>query len=100
MSTLDKFGLLLLKRFRLSPQEIASGRTLRSLGIDSLAALDLLFDIDAAFGITLPDAAEQAVTIGEIVGLIDRQLALRAGAPRQVRVTDGIAARPMVDGRD
>lgn len=74
MNTLDELGCLLVKRFGLGPQEVAPERTLRSLGIDSLAALELLFEIEAVFGITLPDAAEQAVTIGDIVGLVDHEL--------------------------
>ncbi len=50
------------------------GTTIQSLGIDSLTILDLLYDIDQVFGITL-EAAEviDIVTLGEIAALLKQR---------------------------
>lgn len=48
--------------------------TIESLGIDSLSILDLLYDIDQEFGITL-EAAEviDIGTVGEIAALLEQR---------------------------
>lgn len=75
MNTFQVLQRFLAERFALALHEVTPDCTLQSLGIDSLAALELLFDLDERFGIRLPDEAQQAATLGELVALIDRQLA-------------------------
>ena len=59
-------------------RETAIDSTFSALGIDSLDAADLLFAVEDAFGILVPDAAAQSMrTVGEVVEGVRRLLAER-----------------------
>ena len=75
MTTLLKTQQFLARRFALSESEIAPDRSLQSLGIDSLAAMELLFNIEDEFGITVPNDHQNIDTLQDLVSVIDRQLA-------------------------
>jgi acyl carrier protein len=77
MSTYQKTQQFLARRFALAETEITPERSLQSLGIDSLAALELLFDLEDEFGITVPQEQQSIETLGDLVSLIDQQLAQR-----------------------
>lgn len=80
MSTFEKTQQFLARRFTLDAREITPERTLQSLGIDSLATMELVFDLEDEFGITVPDGPQAIETLRDLVALIDRQLALRSAA--------------------
>jgi acyl carrier protein len=80
MSTLRKTQQILARRFGLAEAEIRPVRSLQSLGIDSLAALELMFDLEDEFGISVPPDPQGIETVGELVAFVDRQLALRCAA--------------------
>ncbi len=61
--------------------EITPERTLQSLGIDSLAALELLFAVEEEFGIRLSHDHQEFTTLGELVDVIEGELARRCTAP-------------------
>ncbi|HUO83715.1 MAG TPA: acyl carrier protein [Thermoanaerobaculia bacterium] len=49
---------------------------LEQVGIDSLDALNILFEIEETFGITIPDEeARQLRTVGQIVNAVRQHLA-------------------------
>ena len=73
MTALHKTQQFLARRFSLAEAEVTPERTLESLGIDSLAALELLFEIEQEFGVRLPDGDPGITTLGELVALIERQ---------------------------
>ena len=75
MTTLQKTQQFLARRFALPEAEITPERTLESLGIDSLAALELLFEIEEQFGVRLPDGDPRVTTLGELVALVEREAA-------------------------
>lgn len=77
MSTLHKLQQFLARRFALGEEELTQERSLQSLGIDSLAALELMFDLEDEFGICVPQEPQAIETLGDLVALIDRQQALR-----------------------
>jgi acyl carrier protein len=77
MSTYQKTREFLARRFALAETEMTPERTLQSLGIDSLAALELMFDLEDEFGITVPHQPQSIETLGDLVSFIDRQLVLR-----------------------
>ena len=50
------------------------------LGIDSLDGMSIIFDLENAFGIEIPeDAAQRAVTVGELIDGIRQLVAEKAG---------------------
>ncbi len=62
------------------PDGIAAGAvtpasTLSSFGLDSLAMIDLIFDLEQEFGLKLVAADFASIrTIGDLIGFIDRRV--------------------------
>lgn len=74
MTTFRKTQQFLARRFAIAEGEVTPERTLESLGIDSLAALELLFEIEEEFGVSFPDEVQRITTLGELVTALDREL--------------------------
>jgi acyl carrier protein len=53
----QEFATLIRTRLRFLPEgeEVAPDASLRRLGLDSLQAIELLFDIEDSYGVVLPD---------------------------------------------
>jgi len=88
MGTLETLQGILAKDFRVPRDRVTAGAELRSLGIDSLDVLELLFKIEDAYGITIKEDTPSAmVTIGDVVIYIDGLLtrATTAGTARRAR---------------
>lgn len=81
MSTFQKTQQFLARRFSLDESEITPERSLQSLGIDSLATMELMFDLEDEFGIRLENDREVIETLRDLVTVIDRQLALQSVGP-------------------
>lgn len=62
---------LFAKTFGIAEDKLLPGATLESLGIDSLAAIEFLFQIEDQFGIQIPDQANPPRTLDEMVQLIE-----------------------------
>jgi acyl carrier protein len=77
MNTLQKTQQFLARRFALAEGEMTPECTLQSLGIDSLAALELLFDVEDEFGISVPAEPVAIETLRDLVAFIDRHSALQ-----------------------
>jgi acyl carrier protein len=71
MKSLDRIRPLLAERFDVDQREITPERTLESFGIDSLARLELLFELEEAFGIRLDNDAAGIITLGHLVALVE-----------------------------
>jgi len=80
MNTTQKVREFLARRFAIDEAEIHSDSTLDRLGIDSLATLELMFDLEDEFGIRLDPAGHAIRTVEDVVTLIDRQLAAQCAA--------------------
>ena len=80
MTTLEKTQRFLARRFAISEGEITPERTLQSLGIDSLAALELLFDIEEEFGIRLSHDDQEITTLADLVVVIEQELVRQCAA--------------------
>jgi len=81
MTTFQKTQRFLARRFHLREAEITPERTLQSLGIDSLAALELLFAVEEEFGICLSHVNQQFTTLGELVDVIEREVERQCTTP-------------------
>ena len=89
MTTLERLRTILVRDYKLAPDVLVPEAPLESLGIDSLGAAELLFNVEDAFGITLPPEPVQLPTIGDVVDYIDRLIAAQRG--------DGAAAPAAVE---
>lgn len=77
-TTLHRLSDLLARDYQVSDVALGLDTPLESLGIDSLATVELLFSIEDAFGIKLsPDPAAMK-TVGDVVQHVDEVLAAQA----------------------
>ena len=89
MTTLERLRTILVRDYKLAPDVLVPEAPLESLGIDSLGAAELLFNVEDEFAITLPPEPVQLPTIGDVVDYIDRLIAGQRG--------DASAAPPAVE---
>jgi acyl carrier protein len=75
MTTLQKTRQFLARRYNLDEREISPDATLDRLGIDSLAVLELVFELEDEFNVRLDTDGESIRTVGELVKAIDQRLA-------------------------
>ena len=80
MNTLQKVRQFLARRFGIDESEVNPEATLDRLGIDSLAALELMFDLEDEFGVRLDADGRALRTVGDLVAVVDRHLAARCAA--------------------
>lgn len=57
--------------FGVAEAKLLPGATLESLGLDSLAVIEFLFQIEDKFGIQIPDQTNPPRTLDEMVRMID-----------------------------
>lgn len=60
-----------MKDFKLDPHQLTTDARLEDLGLDSLGMAELVFNIEDAFGLSVPDAAVSLTTLGEVAVFID-----------------------------
>jgi acyl carrier protein len=56
--------------FGIAEEKLLPGATLESLGLDSLAVIEFMFQIEDKFGIRIPDQANPPRTLDEMMQLI------------------------------
>ena len=74
MRTFQKTQQLLMHNLGVSEDELFPEQSLQNLGIDSLAAMELMFDLREEFGIDVPYGQHRVATLGDLVALIDGRL--------------------------
>ena len=62
---------LFAETFGIAEEKLLPGATLESLGLDSLAVIEFLFQIEDQFHIQIPDQANPPRTLDEMVQLIE-----------------------------
>lgn len=75
MTTLQRMQRFLARRLEIDERELTPERTLESLGIDSLAAIELVFEIEDEFGLRLEHRNERIKTVGDVVSRVECELA-------------------------
>ena len=81
MNTLETLQDILVKEFRLSPDQLTPAAELSTLGIDSLDLLELMFKIEDRYGISIKnDTPTNLMTVADVVAYIDGLLARRPGS--------------------
>ncbi len=68
---------------RIPPEQVSIDKTFEELGMDSLDNMNLLFEVESAFNISIPD--EEARSIRNVRQVVDgvRKLVEAAAAPSQ-----------------
>ena len=62
---------LFAETFGIAEEKLLPGATLESLGLDSLAVIEFLFQIEDQFHIQIPDQANPPRTLDEMAQLIE-----------------------------
>ena len=79
MNTLDAIREILLANFDVTADSLQPEAKLADLAIDSLAVIEVLFEVEDRFKITIPSAPaatqSQLGTIDDLVAYIDRLIA-------------------------
>ncbi len=70
---------LLVRRFGLKEEELSPDRCLATLGLDSIATVELVFEVESTLNIVLPELPPGTDTLGELVSFLDRVLAQQSG---------------------
>ena len=72
MDSLNLIREFLDGRLGVPPQQVVPAATLATLGVDSLMMLELVFECEDRFGVTLAKNLKSPKTVGELVALVNR----------------------------
>jgi acyl carrier protein len=76
MSTLDTLADILTRDYAIAPEQIGPDATLKTLGLDSLSLLELMFKIEDRYNVKITgDTPTDLVTVSDVVRYIDSLLA-------------------------
>ncbi len=78
MSSLKELQDLILEKYGIDPATLDPNASMRGAGIDSLALVEFLFEVEDRFAISLPDEYSNIDTLADLARVVDE---LRAAAP-------------------
>lgn len=81
MSSLKELQDLIQQKYGLTPEALAPHASMRASGVDSLALVEFIYEVEDKYGISIPDNDANLDTLAELAGLVDR---LRAAEPAAV----------------
>ena len=81
-STQDVIFAIIAKEAHIPPEKITLQSTLKDLEIDSLDVVQIIFELEDRFGITLPDKDPSIDTdsVSGLIAAVDRLVAEKAAA--------------------
>ena len=80
MSTAERIRAILVKDYKLNPEQITPDAALSDLGVDSLGIAELMFNIEDEFGLVLELDSTQITSFGDVVQLIDGLIAAKSAS--------------------
>lgn len=86
-TTLERVRQILAKEFEVASELIEPTARLDQLAIDSLAVIDVMFQLEDEFKISFPKEPGQMPTVGDLVSCIER-----LAAEQRPRAPSGAAA--------
>lgn len=72
MSSLQLIQRLLVEQFELKLEDVSPDVQLESLGLDSLAVIEFMFNLEDELKIKLPDERVELKTVQDIANIIDK----------------------------
>lgn len=78
MSSLKELQDLIQKKYGVDPASLDPHASMRGAGIDSLALVEFLFEVEDRFALSLPDRYSNIDTLADLARVVDE---LRAPAP-------------------
>lgn len=82
MDTLATVQRLIAEHAELKIEDLQPDRPLEELGVDSLAVLEVMFEIEETFGVRMPEERVPLRTVQDIADLVDRLVAERSSRPK------------------
>ena len=84
---------ILIEELDVAPEKIQLDADLDALDIDSLAVIELLFQVEEKLGVPLPDERVPLKTLGDVVTFLDRlRLQTREIEAEAARLKSGVSA--------
>ena len=71
-STLKELQDLIQEKYGLTASQIDPHASLRASGVDSLALVEFIFDVEDLMGVSVPDDNPNMDTLAELAAAIDR----------------------------
>lgn len=81
-ATYDRLCAILVQEHHLPPEWLAPDALFEKLGIDSLAMVELLWNVEEAFAIKVPTQPPPLPTVRDVVHWIDQLSAAQGATPR------------------
>ena len=81
MTTLERLQALLVKHNQVTHGDLVPAASLEALGLDSMDTIDLLFNIEDEFNITVPRDQVPLKTLQDVVDYIDRLVSEQRAQP-------------------
>ncbi len=75
MSSLQTIQRMMVEQFDLKLDDLGPEAQLDSLGLDSLAVLEFMFNLEDELKIKLPEERVEIKTIGDVASAVDRIIA-------------------------
>lgn len=79
-TTFERLSAILIKEYKLQPDQLTLDAPLDGLGIDSLGTVELLWNIEDAFQVKLPSDPVELLTLGAVVRYVDELVAKQGSA--------------------
>jgi acyl carrier protein len=84
MSTLERLQNLLVCNYGLPRARLQPDADLEGLGVDSLALIEIVFEVEDEFGIKIDGDAARFKTLGDVAKHVDRLLMQQGPVPSNV----------------
>lgn len=72
MGSLQELQQLIQQKYGLDAAAIAPDASMRASGVDSLALVEFIFEVEDRYGINIPDTVQGLDTLAELAEIVDR----------------------------
>jgi acyl carrier protein len=83
MSSLKELQDLIQEKYGLDPATLDPYASMRASGVDSLALVEFLFEVEDKYGISIPDNNPNLDTLAELAEIVDQLRAAQTAAAPQ-----------------
>jgi acyl carrier protein len=87
-TTLERLQRILSKEFEIAPELVHPTARMDQLAIDSLAVIEVMFQLEDEFKISFPQEPGKLQTVGDLVSCVDR-----LATEQRARASSGTAAQ-------